>query len=213
MRVAFGRIVTVAALLTLSAAPGAVPAAAAPCSSQWQVVPSANPGNSGNVLSGVFAVGSTDVWAVGHSVVTTTVAGMPSTVTDTLIEHYDGTSWSAVQGANTGGNPLLPSTAGSLDAVWGSGPTDVWAVGRAGLIEHWNGSTWSAVSAAANTQDLLGVWGSGPSDVWAVGSQTSGNATTGVTERWDGSSWSVVPGADSGAGAWAAVWGTGPGDV
>ncbi len=55
-----------------------------------------------------------------------------------------------------------------LFGVWGSGPSDVWAVGWGGTILRWDGRAWARVSSGA-TVDLLGVWGSGPSDVWAVG--------------------------------------------
>lgn len=62
---------------------------------------------------------------------------------------------------------LLPLGNG-LFGVWGSGSSDVWAVGLGGTILHWNGSAWARLMSVTSS-DLYGVWGSGTSDVWAVG--------------------------------------------
>jgi hypothetical protein len=50
-----------------------------------------------------------------------------------------------------------------LGAIWGSGASDVWAVGGLGTILHWDGSAWTSVSSGT-TNGLSGVWGSGASD-------------------------------------------------
>jgi len=55
-----------------------------------------------------------------------------------------------------------------LNGVWGSGASDVWAVGDFGTIVHWNGNAWTSVSSGT-TNYLSGIWGSA-SDVWVVGS-------------------------------------------
>jgi hypothetical protein len=65
------------------------------------------------VLAGVAAVSAADVWAVGGSQTTT---GSP-----TLIEHWDGTSWSVVASPTPG--------AGRLNGVAGLGGGGLWAVG------------------------------------------------------------------------------------
>ncbi len=104
----------------------------------------------------------------------------------------DGWCWS---------NPLPQGN--SLAAVWGSGPSDVWAVGIGGTILRWNGSAWAGVSSGT-TQDLYGVWGSGPSDVWAVGWDST-------IVRWNGRAWAGV---SSGTTEYLlGVWGSGPSDV
>jgi hypothetical protein len=78
------------------------------------------------------------------------------------IVHWDGSAWSTVASPTTG----------VLIGVWGSGPSDVWAVGYDisinGTIEHWDGSAWSTVPNPTSSV-LHAVWGSGPRDVWAVG--------------------------------------------
>ncbi|MGD0527699.1 MAG: hypothetical protein ABSE49_21380 [Polyangiaceae bacterium] len=59
----------------------------------------------------------------------------------------------------------------ALLSVWGSGPSDVWAVDWAAGIQRWNGSAWSQYGLvdAGMYPPLSSVWGSGPGDVWAVG--------------------------------------------
>ena len=73
--------------------------------------------------------------------------------------HYDGTSWTA-----------QPSgTSAVLLGVWGSGRTDVFAVGSTGgAILHYDGTSWTA-QTSGTSEDLSGVWGSGGTDVFAVG--------------------------------------------
>ena len=47
-----------------------------------------------------------------------------------------------------------------LVSVWGSGPTDVWAVGEGGTILHYDGGTWTDMSDPSLSTSLLwSVWG------------------------------------------------------
>ena len=91
-----------------------------------------------NTLSGVAAVATDDVWAVGTQ--------QPTSLTDphTLILHWDGSAWSIVpspyDGGNTVDNHLLAAAAVASN--------DVWAIGFSGfgtLAEHWDGASWSIV--------------------------------------------------------------------
>jgi hypothetical protein len=94
-------------------------------------------------------------------------------------------------------------TPNQLNGVWGSGASNVWAVGNYGTILHWDGSGWSRVSSGT-TNGLRGVWGSGASDVWAVGDY-------GIVQHWNGSAWtSVSSGTTSHLNG---VWGSGASDV
>src|SRR5437899_949601 len=56
--------------------------------SQWTMVSSPNPGSVRDELYGVAAISANDVWAVGDSF----NGGNSNNLT--LIEHWDGTSWS-----------------------------------------------------------------------------------------------------------------------
>ena len=92
---------------------------------------------------------------------------------------------------------MLSGTARELYGVWGSGPTDVFAVGDYGTIIHYNGSIWSTMNS--DTSDVLrGVWGSGPGDVFAVGDHgtilhygsASGSMAGRITYRARANHWS-----------------------
>jgi len=102
------------------------------------------------------------------------------------------------------------NTRDDLEAVWGSGPDDVWAVGRRGTIRHTTrgAATWT-VTASPTTSDLHAVWGSGPKDVWAVGD-------SGTIVHFDGTSWApatlAMPNGDLATNLYG-VWGSGPDDV
>jgi len=79
------------------------------------------------------------------------------------ILRWDGASWSIVH-----------TVPGRLLAIWGSGPTDLWAGGDDGLF-HGTGATssaimWAAVATPGDaTIPINSIWGTGPTDVWAVG--------------------------------------------
>jgi hypothetical protein len=163
--------------------------------SSWSVVDSPSVGSGSNTLTGVAAISSHNVWAVGYEF--DSVTGDRAT----LLEHFDGTSWSIVTGPNPG------ATSNSLLAVSAVSANDVWAVGFTSdgygynsLIEHWDGSTWSVVSPAADpgsVEDVLaGVSQNGTNDVWAFGYHVVGSRYETLTEHWDGSSWTVVPSAN-----------------
>ena len=80
----------------------------------WSVVKSPTPGGNAN-LAGVVAVGTDDVWTVGGDVDRSINAGR------TLVEHWDGRSWSVVESANKGpsDNSLsgISATTGRMLAV------------------------------------------------------------------------------------------------
>ncbi len=159
----------------------------------WKQVssPSPNPGTGTPVdtLYSISVNSAGDIWAAGDS------TSSSITTDQTLVEHWDGTAWSAVPSPNVAG------TNSGLFAVAALGASDVWAVGYNGanffstLTEHWNGSSWSIVpSASTGSSDILyAVSGTGASDVWATGQSGSASAFVTLTEHWNGSSWSVVP--------------------
>ena len=157
----------------------------------WNIVssPSFNTGGDGivNVLSGVAAISSSNVWAVG----THTAANGAYL---TLIEHWNGTSWSVVS------SPSPSAANNDLTAVSGSSASDVWAVGwtldGSVLIEHYDGSSWSVVSnpAVPSGSVLYGVKAISSTNAWAVGYQPGPTgALLTLVLHWDGTAWSVVP--------------------
>jgi hypothetical protein len=76
--------------------------------------------------------------------------------------------------------------AGALNGVWGSGPSDVHAVGDDGVILDYDGHTWTPVVGTSGAS-LEGVWGNGPQDIYAVGVLRAGER--GIILHNDGTGW------------------------
>ncbi len=81
-----------------------------------------------------------------------------------------------------------------LYGTWGSGPSDVWAVGGDPLgagpvpaLLHWDGGSWTPVDppAEAAGRILYKVWGTAADDVWAVGQG-------GILLHFDGEGWTTA---------------------
>lgn len=72
----------------------------------------------------------------------------------------------------------------TFDAVHGTGPNDVWAVGDLGTIAHYDGTKWT-VAPPITSVHLRAVAAVSPTDAWAFGDQ-------GVGLRWDGKAWARV---------------------
>ncbi|HJT54995.1 MAG TPA: hypothetical protein VJ761_00760 [Ktedonobacteraceae bacterium] len=159
--------------------------------SSWGIVASPNVGSSDNVLYGVAAVSASDIWAVGQS------GDRYTGPLQTLIEHWDGTSWSVIPGVN-------PGTDEGLFGVAVVSTSNVWAVGyyvnrhEQPLIEQWNGTSWSVVASpklGADGGGFLGITAISASDIWAVGSHGINQYTQNVLiEHWNGTKWKVVSG-------------------
>ncbi len=90
-----------------------------------------------------------------------------------------------------------------LKAVWGSGPTDVWAAGDS--MRHWDGASWSTSPLPAGATAPAALWGSGKDDVWAVGDGAE-------ILHFTAGAWSIAQ-APVGGSKLGGVWGSGPSDV
>jgi hypothetical protein len=115
--------------------------------------------------SRVAVVNGYDIWAVGDS---SSVGGSNA---QTLIENWNGSSWSIISSPNASSESVSTSVA----VVNGD---DIWAVGYAipfqdtTLTENWNGSKWSVVSSpdpGSGAGGLNGVAVVNGNDIWAVG--------------------------------------------
>jgi hypothetical protein len=147
----------------------------------WKSVTTPNVGEGTNKLNAVLSLAPNDVWAVGFS---TPVAPPKQAATQTLIEHFDGTSWAVVPSPNVGpntanqSNRLLGVTANSANDIWAFGsyfPTDG-SGHQMTLLLHWDGISWSIAPSPSPTKggfpcDLLwaGVAPS-PGNLWILGS-------------------------------------------
>jgi photosystem II stability/assembly factor-like uncharacterized protein len=189
----------------------AVPLASVPaCGLTWSLVPlpSSTPagGTNPGPFTGIAAIASNDIWAVGYGSASPTRA---------LAAHWDGSAWSMVPVPNTGTGD------NKLYGVAAAGANDVWAVGSYGnsstdakpLVVHWDGSTWKVVSGGdpgPGAATLRAVTAVSPNDVWAVGTYTfstdPGNTdpmadvwrSKTLIEHWDGNRWSIVSGPSPG---------------
>src|SRR5207302_562996 len=80
------------------------------------------------------AASPSDIWAVGARA----IEYLDTVVFDSLVEHWDGTQWTAMYN--------IPGV--FLYGVKAVASNDVWAVGTFSigtLIIHWDGSSWSTV--------------------------------------------------------------------
>lgn len=190
-------VVTSAAALVLASFAGGGAAGADPQSTAvWSVdaakslpawgdepVPPFGSGRSD--LHAISVLSPKEAWAVG--VIGITLDQNASS----LVERWDGKSWSVVE------IPELPGT--ELYGVVAIASDDVWMVGthnntRESLVLHWDGTSVEQVAApnpGANRNDLYAVTATGPDDVWAVGSK-SNSVTDPLTLHWDGTEWSAI---------------------
>jgi hypothetical protein len=160
----------------------------------WSQVASPNAGTGANDLLGIYTVSATNAWAVGYYCTTSACS-----TEDTLILHWNGTSWSKA----TSPNPS--SVVNVLQGVSGTSGTDIWAagymIGPSGsdntLILHWNGTTWTAVKSpnpsTTGANSLEAVSAVSSASAWAVGSYDATVTTTvNLALRWSGTAWSKV---------------------
>jgi len=158
----------------------------------WVVVPSPDNGNNGSYLQSVTVEGFNSVWAVGYYI-------DDNLVNQTLVEHWDGESWTIIPSPNRGTDGCQLN---GVTKVYGG--TDVWAVGYSGqgngvqtLIERWDGAAWSIVdspnpgTSGNYLQAITEVITSG--DLWAVGYYYESGHPRTLIVQWDGASWQVVP--------------------
>ncbi len=150
--------------------------------SAWGQAATPNVGHGANQLNGVLALAPNNVWAVGFS---TPTAPPTQAATLTLIEHYDGSSWSVVPSPNVGPNSIYQSN--RLFGICANSATDIYAFGsyfasdgsghQMTLLLHYDGATWTIIPSPNPTNgvfldDLLFA-GVVPSagNVWIVGSK------------------------------------------
>jgi hypothetical protein len=148
----------------------------------WSIVtsPSPSPGTTDAVLIGVACPSKTSCYAVGHYAT--------DSARKTLVEHWNGTSWSIV----TGPDPI----GGFLSGVSCPSKTSCYAVGGYStktVVEPWNGTSWSIVTTPNPTgANLSAVSCRSKTSCYAVGNYSTDSAPKTLVERWNGTSWSIV---------------------
>jgi hypothetical protein len=183
-----GRLIVAGAL-----ACGTVLAMTAPAFGQppaWSVVPSPNgTGSLLNQLVGVSCVSATACTAVG-------LHGDSSGAAKTLIESWNGTSWSVVPAPAPGQAELNGVSCVSATACTAVGSYDASDNVVRTLAESWNGTNWSVIPTPTKGVgvELDGVSCVSATACTAVGTfDRSGDVIKTLAESWNGTSWSVVP--------------------
>ena len=157
----------------------------------WSLVPNPKmPGITKSSLSGIACPTGTSCFAVGY------VVRAPA-APRTLVEHWNGTTWSVVPSAN-------PSGGGRLSGISCLTNAHCVAVGASSaassttLVERWNGTTWSVVASPNPPKSASSVLGavSCPTKnaCFAVGSYFGKGLESPSTlvEQSNGDTWSIV---------------------
>jgi hypothetical protein len=174
--------------------PTATATATPTCVPTWQVVPNPAP-NSSAELRGFAVVAANDVWAVGNY-----NTGAPTPRYQTLIEHWNGATWSLVP------SPNVPTGGSWLNAVAAVAADDVWAGGSSTggtLIAHWDGATWTlfpAPTPPSGPGSIAAFTVLAPDNIWAVGTAPNAGLLGSLVLHWDGTAWTIVPSPNSATG-------------
>jgi Phosphoesterase family len=158
---------------------------------RWTAFPLPDVGPNINALFGVSVLPSSEAWAVGYFV-------DASFHEKTLVEHFDGATWTVVPAPSPGGrqNILYGVAAKSSSDVWAIGgfqdDNDLWHP----LAIHWDGSRWTRVPAPepGATGNIFYAITTSCDGTFVTGQQ-AGTAFPGkaLVEQWDGGAWRVVP--------------------
>ncbi len=154
----------------------------------WSLVPSPNDGTGGNDLNAISCTSSNSCVAVGY------YADQSTHSAQTLIDSWNGTSWSVVPS---------PDDGSGFNALWGVSCTSATRCEAVGLyaggtlIESLTGTTWSIVSspnALGAEDELVSVTCTNASSCVAAGDYFNGSdIDQTLIESWNGTAWSVVP--------------------
>ncbi len=150
----------------------------------WTVDTISYPGSFQTTMRDIWGSAPNNVYIVGHN-------DQPGPGT---MFRYDGTRWRTTGfHAAEGGRIAGPV---SLSAIYGTGPSDIYAVGQrfqtnpnpppnfldSSLIIHFDGSQWSEVQLPRRGRQLVGITATSSLTLWAGG-------TYGSLYRYAGSSW------------------------
>ena len=158
----------------------------------FSVVASPNPtGSTGSHLNGVSCVSASNCTAVGYYATS-------SSPGRTLVERWNGTTWSIIPSPNPTG-----STGGYLNSVSCVSASNCTAVGYyttasspgRTLVERWNGTKWSIIPSPNATGSigsyLNAVSCTAATSCAAVGYSYNSTATKTLAARWNGTNWAV----------------------
>jgi len=158
----------------------------------WSIVPSPDKGTGGfSELNGVSCLSTTWCTAVGDY--------FNGTVSQTLAEAWNGTTWSVVSSSSP--STTVTSVFTSVSCLSPAGCTAVgYSAANSGyqnLAQEWNGTSWAPLSipeTGPDDDDLLEAVSCGsPTSCTAVGSSSpDGSAYANLVEQWDNGIWSII---------------------
>jgi hypothetical protein len=168
---------------------------------------------AGGQFTSVAATSPTNAWAVGY-----TGEASEGTGQQTLIEHWNGKTWTRVPSPDVAGasaSTLQSVTVISADDAWAVGSADVGAH-RSTLILYWNGQDWTQIPSPTPGGDaqLLSVTFSYTHNIWAVGITNPTQCGHGpqcqtLIEHWNSirGKWSVIPSPNPPSAYLNVLWG------
>jgi hypothetical protein len=194
----FGRILCVAFLFaTLFGVLTGARNAQAANHDAWQIIPSTNVAGMFNQLYGIAAISNNNVWAVGAST---------GSSDQSLIEHWNGSSWQSVSTSDSRLNPKLQAVAAipGTHEVWAVGTQSSTKNGSQTLTERWNGSSWQVIPSplfdvtygpSGGIDILNSVVAISKNNAWATGMSYNNQEKTQeeLIEHWNGKQWSIFP--------------------
>ena len=147
-----------------------------------------NVGDGRNSLDAVTATSARNAWAVGS------YFNALSTRGHSLIERWDGTTWSVQPSPSPGDfDDLVAVTATSTRDAWALGDYSYAGGPDQPVMEHWDGVAWKA-QAIPSEWTLESIVATSPASAWAVGSISDQP----LIAHWDGRAWKVAPSPDLG---------------
>jgi hypothetical protein len=158
---------------------------------RWSVIASPSPRGGSSSLSSVTCLETSSCFSVGEH-------RTSQQRSRTLIERWDGRSWTIVPSPNVGGSSMS-----QLSGVACTGMTacvaigsSVGAEGSATLAEGWDGGAWRIAPSAnplSGSGTLLGVSCTHATDCVAVGVGTTDVGTSAsIIEQWQGTRWALT---------------------
>jgi hypothetical protein len=129
-------------------------------------------------MNAISGSSPSDIWAAG----TAQSQGWRNRVTQSVLLHYDGTSWSQV---------TVPDNSGISD-VAAISASNAYAVTADGTILHWNGTAWSVATTAFMSFTVLSpaIAVASASNIWIAGVVASNEF---AVAHFNGTSWSSQP--------------------
>jgi hypothetical protein len=146
----------------------------------WTLTDFAATGNSGIGIGSLSGTSPDSIWAAGSEDLAESADGVPNEIP--YLEHWNGTSWSAVP---ITGVDSVDGPSSLLTSVVAVSATDAWAVGtwngevngltdgKQYLLLHWNGKDWTISDPPrdGDPDGLLSIAATGSGDVWLTGDQ------------------------------------------